>query len=615
MDVKDRLSALRKAMREAGLSAYVVPGNDPHASEYMAAHWCEMQWLSGFSGEAGTMVVTLDKALLWTDSRYYLQAGIELKDSTIELMRESDIDCPSITDWLCEELKIKNEKLKIGVNPEMFSVNDFGEWRDKLSDAGIQIKSIDLIKPLWTEGRPAIPADKLYPYSADFAGETVESKLARMREIVNRKSSNGKWALVTNALDEIAWLLNIRGNDVEYNPVVIAYVVLQADKCTLFVDAHKIDSPAQNYLDFNSIDVQPYEAVFDYIRSLQGTVLYDGARVNEALYEAIPEACKKVNTKSPILIDKAKKNAVELEGERIAMRQDSAALTRFFKWLEEEAFSNDKRQTTNDRLTEWDLMEKLHEFRLMGENFVEESFGTIAGYKGNGAIVHYAATKDNCAEVHPEGMLLLDSGGQYLDGTTDITRTVWLGGDIPEQAKLDYTYVLKGHIALQTVRFPRGTRGNQLDALAKQYMWEAGITFGHGTGHGVGHFLGCHEGPQNVRTDNNPTVLEVGHVISDEPGIYRTGEWGIRTENLITVIPAPLSNEALTGPTTNDEWLTFETLTLCFYDTSLIEWSLMTPAEIAWLNAYHERVYKETAPLLNADEAAFLAKKCAPIAA
>ena len=615
MDVKDRLSALRKAMREAGLSAYVVPGNDPHASEYMAAHWCEMQWLSGFSGEAGTMVVTLDKALLWTDSRYYLQAGIELKDSTIELMRESDIDCPSITDWLCDELKIKNEKLKIGVNPEMFSVNDFGEWRDKLSDAGIQIKSIDLIKPLWTEGRPAIPADKLYPYSADFAGETVESKLARMREIVNRKSSNGKWALVTNALDEIAWLLNIRGNDVEFNPVVIAYVVLQADKCTLFVDAHKIDSPAQNYLDFNNIDVQPYEAVFDYIRGLQGTVLYDGARVNEALYEAIPEACKKVNTKSPILIDKAKKNAVELEGERIAMRQDSAALTRFFKWLEEEAFSNDKRQTTNDRLTEWDLMEKLHEFRLMGENFVEESFGTIAGYKGNGAIVHYAATKDNCAEVHPEGMLLLDSGGQYLDGTTDITRTVWLGGDIPEQAKLDYTYVLKGHIALQTVRFPRGTRGNQLDALAKQYMWEAGITFGHGTGHGVGHFLGCHEGPQNVRTDNNPTVLEVGHVISDEPGIYRTGEWGIRTENLITVIPAPLSNEALTGPTTNDEWLTFETLTLCFYDTSLIEWSLMTPAEIAWLNAYHERVYKETAPLLNADEAAFLAKKCAPIAA
>ena len=254
-------------------------------------------------------------------------------------------------------------------------------------------------------------------------------------------------------------------------------------------------------------------------------------------------------------------------------------------------------------------MEKLHAFRAMGEGFVEESFGTIAGYQGNGAIVHYAATKEKCAEVKPEGMLLLDSGGQYLDGTTDITRTIWLGGRIPQQAKEDYTYVLKGHIALQTARFPRGTRGNQLDALAKQYMWQAGITFGHGTGHGVGHFLGCHEGPQNVRTDNNPTALEAGHIISDEPGIYRTGKWGIRTENLITVIPAKQTK----ATTTEDEWLTFETLTLCFYDTSLIEMSLMTEDEIDWLNAYHVRVYKEIAPLLNADEAKYLARKCAAI--
>ena len=590
MNVLDRLAALRAAMKEAKVAAYVVPGNDPHASEYMASHWCEMQWLSGFNGESGTMVVTTDKALLWTDSRYYLQAGIELKDSTIELMRESDIDCPSVVDWLAE-----NVQGLVGVNPEMFSVNDFSAWNEKIA-----LKSIDLIKPLWIEGRPAIPQDKLYPYSADFAGETVESKLARMREKLVALHGD---AIIVSALDEIAWLLNIRGNDVEYNPVVISYVVLKADKCTLFVDANKIDTVARNYLDFNNIDVQPYEAVFEYIARLSGTVIYDGARVNEALFEAIPAGRKKINTKSPILIDKAHKNAVELEGERIAMRQDAAALTRFFKWLEEEAFANGKTQT------EWDLMEKLHAFRVMGENFVEESFGTIAGYKGNGAIVHYAATKDNCAEVKPEGMLLLDSGGQYLDGTTDITRTVWLGGEIPTQAKLDYTYVLKGHIALQTARFPRGTRGNQLDALAKQYMWEAGITFGHGTGHGVGHFLGCHEGPQNVRTDNNPTPLEVGHIVSDEPGIYRTGQWGIRTENLITVIPAKQTE----ATTTEDEWLTFETLTLCFYDTNLIDMSLMTDKEIAWINAYHERVYKETAPLLNAEEAAYLAHKCAPI--
>ena len=584
-------------MKENGLAAYVVPGNDPHASEYMASHWCEMQWLSGFNGESGTMDVTLDKALLWTDSRYYLQAGIELKDSTIELMRESDIDCPSITEWLCDELTANSQepKAKVGVNPEMFSVNDYKEWSEK-----IELKSIDLIKPLWIEGRPAIPQDKLYPYSADYAGESVESKLARMREQIAKKKAD---AMIISALDEIVWLLNIRGNDVEYNPVVISYAVLEADKCTLFVDANKVDTVAQNYLDFNNIAVQPYEAVFDYIGTLKGTVLYDGARVNEALFEAIPADCKKINAKSPILIDKAKKNAVELEGERIAMRQDAVALTRFFKWLEEEAFADGQTQT------EWSLMEKLHAFRTLGENYIEDSFGTIAGYLGNGAIVHYAATKENCAEVKPEGMLLLDSGGQYLDGTTDITRTVWLGGRIPQQAKLDYTYVLKGHIALQRAHFPKGTRGNQLDALAKQYMWEAGITYGHGTGHGVGHFLSCHEGPQNVRTDNNPTALEVGHIISDEPGIYRTDKWGIRTENLIAVIPAKQTK----ATTTEDEWLTFETLTLCFYDTSLIEMSLMTEDEIDWINAYHVRVYKEISPLLNNEEKSYLAYKCAAI--
>ncbi len=594
MKVREKIDGLRRLMASNGLAAYVVPGNDPHASEYMASHWFEMQWISGFNGEAGTVVVTMDRALLWTDSRYYLQAGIELQDSGIELMRESDIDCPSVIDWLSE-----NIDGVVGVNPEMFSVNSFREFRSEL-------KSIDLIKPLWTEDRPSIPQDKLYPYSADFAGESVESKLARMRGILESKVKNQEakeWALIISALDEIAWLLNIRGNDVEFNPVVISYVVLEKDKCTLFVDEAKIDSPARNYLDFNNIDIRPYEAVFEYIHGLRGTVFYDGARVNEALYEAIPEACKKVGITSPILIDKAKKNAVELEGERIAMRQDAVALTRFFKWLEEEAFAEGKTRT------EWELMEKLHEFRAMGENFVEESFGTIAGYRGNGAIVHYAATPDKCAVVKPEGMLLLDSGGQYLDGTTDITRTVWLGGRIPQQAKLDYTYVLKGHIALARARFPRGTRGNQLDAFAKQYMWEAGITFGHGTGHGVGHFLCCHEGPQNVRTDNNPMPLEIGHIVSDEPGIYRTDKWGIRTENLITVIPAARTKTA----TTEDEWLAFETLTLCFYDTSLIEMSLMTEDEIDWINAYHVRVYKEVAPLLNDEEKAYLAYKCQAI--
>ena len=626
MNVRERIAALREEMRAEGIGVYIVPGNDPHASEYMASHWFEMQWISGFNGESGTVVVTMDRALLWTDSRYYLQAGIELKDSGIELMRESDVDCPSITEWLkgefshqMSEVSRQMSEVVVGVNPEMWSVDAFAELRKELS--AFSVKSIDLIKPIWTEGRPAIPQDKLYPYAAEYAGETVESKLERMREILSRQMSafSGQpYALIISALDEIAWLLNIRGNDVEYNPVVISYCVLEDDKCTLFVDENKVDTPARNYLEFNNIDIRPYEAIFEYIHGLEGVVFYDGARVNEALFEAIRNQQSAISLKSPILIDKAKKNAVELEGERKAMRQDGAALTRFFKWLEEEAFkpsavshqpSAVSHQPSEVRLTEWDLMEKLHEFRAMGENFVEESFGTIAGYQGNGAIVHYSATKENCAEVKPEGMLLLDSGGQYLDGTTDITRTVWLGGRIPQQAKLDYTYVLKGHIALLRARFPRGTRGNQLDALAKQYMWEAGITFGHGTGHGVGHFLCCHEGPQNVRTDNNPTPLEIGHIISDEPGIYRTDKWGIRTENLITVIPAKQTK----ATTTEDEWLAFETLTLCFYDTSLIEMSLMTEDEIDWLNAYHVRVYKEVSPLLNDEERSYLAYKCQAI--
>ena len=602
MNVIEKLTALRTMMREQGLSAYIVPGADPHASEYMAAHWMEMSWLSGFKGETGTVVVTMEQALLWTDSRYYLQADIELQGSTIALMRESDIDCPSIPTWLCDTFGKQGAKeYRVGVNPEMYSVNAFRNLREQLHTAGITLCSIDLIAPLWTDNRPAIPQTPFYEYDASFAGEDVVSKLARVRKAMSDKGAD---AMVVSALDEIAWLLNIRGKDVEYNPLVISYAVVEQTRCTLFVSPEKVPAayPTQWVAEERRlVTIKGYTEVFKHIGRLAGTVLYDGARVNEALYESIPSTCRMINAQSPIMVMKAKKNATELEGERIAMREDGIALTRFFHWLEEEAFANGQTQT------ECSIADKLHTYRAMGKHFTDESFSTIAGYKGNGAIVHYAATPENCAKVYPEGMLLLDSGGQYLDGTTDITRTVWLGGDIPAQAKRDYTYVLKGHIALQTVRFPRGTRGNQLDALAKQYMWAAGITFGHGTGHGVGHFLGCHEGPQNVRTDNNPTILEVGHVISDEPGIYRTGQWGIRTENLITVVPM----EATEVATTNDQFLGFEPLTLCFYDTALIDMTLMTTEEIDWLNRYHATVYRTVAPYLNAEDAAYLAKKCA----
>lgn len=600
MTIIEKLVALRALMRENGLSAYIVPGTDPHASEYMAAHWTETTWLSGFKGEAGTVVVTLDKARLFTDSRYYLQAGIELRGTTIELMRASDIDCPSINEWLISSLTSNSPQggLVVGVNPEMWSVNEYKAMKEEFAEAGIGLKSVDLIRPLWTEGRPAIPETPLYGYDVRFAGESVASKLTRIREKMAEKKAS---AMVISALDEIAWLLNIRGYDVEFNPVVISYVVLESDKVTLFVNSKKVDAAAAAYLSEQGIAVREYEEVFEYISRLQGTVLYDGAKVNEALYEAI--RCEKRNAQSPILVAKSHKNEVELEGERKAMRQDGAALTRFLMWLEKEALLTPQTEIT--------LMDRLHEERLKGENFVEESFGTIAGWKGNGAIVHYAATPDNCATIEGEGVLLLDSGGQYLDGTTDITRTMWIGNpaNIPAQAKRDYTYVLKGHIALGKIRWPRGTRGNQLDALAKQYMWAAGITFGHGTGHGVGHFLGCHEGPQNVRTDMNPTVLEPGQICSDEPGIYRTGEWGIRIENLVAVTPVKKTEVA----TTEDEWLTWEHLTLCPYDTNMIDFSLLAQDEIEWINAYHEKVYAEVSSLLTAEEAAWLQDKCKAI--
>ena len=606
MTVQDKLTALRGLMQREGLAAYIVPSTDPHASEYMASHWTEVCWLTSFTGEAGTALVTLDKALLWTDSRYYLQAGIQLEGTTVSLMRESDIDCPKIAEWLISAIsnqpKIADTSC-VGVNPEMWSVNEYKKLKEQLAEAGIGLKSVDLIRPLWTTDRPAIPTHRFFEFDTRYAGESVHSKLERMRSKMREKKAD---AMVVSALDEIAWVLNIRGNDVEYNPVVISYLVLEQEKCTLFVGNEKVTREVSAYLRANDIDIRGYNEVFGYLSGLECTILYDGAKVNEALYEAISTAAKTVNAQSPIQIAKSHKNDIELAGVRRAMEQDAVALVRFFRWLE----SNDTREKMADgKLTEWDLMEQLHTFRTMGKRFIEESFGTIAGYQGNGAIVHYAANEDTAATVYPQGMLLLDSGGQYLDGTTDITRTVWLGGKIPAQAKRDYTYVLKGHLMLGHIRWPRGTRGNQLDALAKQYMWQAGITYGHGTGHGVGHFLGCHEGPQNIRTDMNPTVLEPGQICSNEPGIYRTGKWGIRTENLVAVTPVDSTPEA----TTEDEWLTWETLTLCPYDTKLIDLSLLTEQERQWLNDYHAEVYRRISPLLDNEEEKWLKKNTLPL--
>ena len=596
--IKERLAALRALMQEHKVSACIVPGTDPHASEYMAPHWTEMSWITGFLGETGTAVITMDKALLWTDSRYYLQAEAELQGTSVELMRESDVDCPTIPEWLCKA-KGERREARVAVNPEMYSVNGYRALKTELEEGGLELVSIDLISPLWTENRPAIPTSLLYEYSEQYTGESVESKLQRVRQALQEKHCQ---ALVVSALDEIGWLLNIRGKDVDYTPCLISYVVVEMDKCTLFVAPSKLDDAAKEYLQCIDVCVEDYTQVFAYLQQLSvDSIMYDGGKVNEALYEAINADVKKVNVSpSPVLKMQSIKNEVELNGERIAMRKDAVALTRFFYWLENEA-----QKTPQTEIT---LAQKLGEFRAMGENYTDDSFCTIAGWKGNGAIVHYHATPEECAKIEGEGVLLLDSGGQYLDGTTDITRTIWVGNpaNIPAAVKRDYTAVLKGHIALACARFPKGTRGNQLDVLARQFLWAEGMTYGHGTGHGVGHFMGCHEGPQNIRTDNNPNPLQVGNVCSDEPGLYRANEYGIRTENLIAV--RECSN--LEAHATGETFYEFETLTLCYYDTNMIDLSRMTPEEIAWINAYHQRVYAETAALVSPQEAEWLKEKC-----
>ena len=602
--IPNRLSALRALMKQHGVTACIVPGTDPHASEYMAEHWTEMSWITGFLGETGTAVITLDQALLWTDSRYYLQAEAELQGTTVELMRESDIDCPTIPEWLCAHLSpiAHSQSPKVAVNPEMYSVNGYRDLKTILEEGSLELVSIDLISPLWTEGRPAIPTSLLYEYEEQYTGESVASKLQRVRQALTEKHCQ---ALVVSALDEIGWLLNIRGKDVDYTPCLISYVVVEMDKCTIFVAPNKLDETARTYLHRIDVCIHEYDQVFDYLKDINASaIMYDGNKVNEALFESINCQVSTVNcSPSPVLKMQSVKNATELAGERIAMRKDAVALTRFFYWLENEALTTPQTEIT--------LAAKLGEFRAMGENYTDDSFCTIAGWKGNGAIVHYHATPEECAAIQGEGVLLLDSGGQYLDGTTDITRTVWIGdaANIPAAVKRDYTLVLKGHIALARARFPKGTRGNQLDVLARQFLWAEGMTYGHGTGHGVGHFMGCHEGPQNIRTDNNPNPLQIGNICSDEPGIYRTNEYGIRIENLIAV----RESKNLSAHATGETFFEFETLTLCPYDTRMIDLNRMTAEEIKWINDYHAWVYAEIAPLLSEIEAEFLKDKCKEI--
>jgi Xaa-Pro aminopeptidase len=578
-------------MRNAGISACIIPGTDPHASEYIAEYWKERVWISGFNGSAGTAVVGLDKAGLWTDSRYFLQAADQLAGTGIELMKQGLPETPEIIPWLVSELKAGE---RVGVNAQMFSVNSYAAMKAELQASDIELVSIDLPGQVWTD-RPSLPLNPFFVFDTKYSGKSASEKLVELRAEMKKARAN---VFVMSALDDIAWLFNIRGNDVDYNPVTIAYALVEEDQATLFIASEKVTTETKQYLDKEGVAVAGYLEMYTALKSidLSKAVLIDGAKLNQSLFEAIPSGCAIRNTMSPVFKLKSIKNEVEMAGIRRAMVKDGVALTKFFKWLDENVASG--------QLTELSVDDKLYSFRSQQENFVGESFGTIAGYGAHGAIVHYSATKESAATLKPEGIFLLDSGGQYLDGTTDITRTVALGTVTPQQ-KTDFTLVLKGHIALSQAVFPTGTRGSQLDILARKAMWSLGLNYGHGTGHGVGHFLNVHEGPQNIRMDENPVTLQPGMFMSNEPGMYRTGEYGIRTENLVHVVPAMKTDFG--------QFLKFETITLFPIDSTLIDVEMLDTSETQWLNAYHQTVFDALSPQLDAVERAWLETKCAPI--
>lgn len=585
--INERIDLLRNSMRLQGISACIIPGTDPHASEYFADYWKEREWISGFDGSMGTAVVTTEKAGIWTDSRYFLQADTQLKGTEFVSMKMGLPGTPNILPWLSSVLKPGD---KVGVNPQMFSMSAFNTIQQDLKRSDIELVSIDLIQGIWVD-RPALPDSPFFIYPTSFTGKDSKEKCALIQKELQAARVD---ACILPSLDDIAWLFNIRGKDVSYNPLVIAYALITVEKVTLYIDPKKINDENRAYLNNLDVVTKNYTDIYDDLKTLPTNyrVMVDGNKLNQSLYESVPDGCEIISQLSPVAILKSIKNDVELSGFRKAMIKDGIALTRFFMWLEG--------TVANTKQTEVSIAVKLDAFRREQGNYFGESFGAIVGYADHGAVIHYKADENSAYKLLPENILLLDSGGQYLEGTTDITRTTVLG-QATEQQKTDFTLVLKGHIGLATAVFPTGTRGSQLDILARKSMWERGINYLHGTGHGVGHFLNVHEGPQSIRMEENPVLLQPGMILSNEPGIYRNGEYGIRIENLIHVIQKE--------ETTFGSFLQFETLTLFPIEQKLINKSLLNEQELQWLNDYHQRVYESLAPHLNDTEQKWLKEK------
>lgn len=584
------LEALRDLMRSKHIDAVIIPGTDPHQSEYPSEHWKFRDYVSGFTGSNGTAVVTLDDAGLWTDSRYFLQAAEQLEGSGFTLHKENIPGEPTVLEWLGEVL---DEDAVVGVDGRLFSLIEANRIEMFCAQNGFMFApDFRAAEAIWTD-RPARPMNQAFVHDEALAGEDVDSKISRVVDALDAADADG---LLITALDEIAWLLNLRGSDVDYTPVVIAFAYVSEDERVLFIDSEKVTSEVKNHLKKYGVKIKDYDDIEKFLGKISSTatVMVDPNRVSDALGQAM--ICNKTYMASPVIALKGVKNESQIAGFRQAMLYDGAAMVRMMMWLE---------QNVANGITEMDVDRRLQQERAAYASNRGDSFHMIAGYKDHGAIVHYEATDESAYTLAPDGLLLIDTGGQYLEGTTDITRTISLGNPTAAE-KHDYTLILKGHLALARAVFPKGTMGVQLDVLARGPLWNEGMTYLHGTGHGVGHFLGCHEGPQSIRMEANPTPLELGMVTSNEPGIYKTGEYGIRTENLLLCVPA----------CSNEEWgefYKFESLTLFPYDTTLMDMDMLSREEVKQINDYHAMVCERLRPLLSADEAQWLEQKCKSI--
>ena len=591
MNINQRLEDLREVMQREHLSAFIFPSTDPHQGEYVPDHWKGREFISGFNGSAGTAVVTLTSAALWTDSRYFLAAEEQLKDTEFQLMKLKMEDTPTIAEWIGKEC---GAGVEVAVDGMVNSTNSVRELiADLRKQGGITLRTnFDPLEQIWQD-RPPIPLNPVEEYPLAYAGEAANVKIARIRQALRKLHADG---MLMAALDDIAWTLNLRGTDVHCNPVFVSYLLISSTSVTLYINKEKLTPEVMAYLKGEGVGVDAYENIQKGLKDyFEYNILLDPDEVNYTLFNAVTREV--IEAESPVKQMKTVKNSTEIAGFRQAMLKDGIAMVKFLYWL-------DKQLAEGEALTEMSVSEELASLRAEQTLFRGISFDTIAGYGAHGAIVHYEATPESDVPLKPEGFLLLDSGGQYLDGTTDITRTIALGPVTEEQKKI-YTLVLKGHIQLELCKFPSGISGTQLDVLARKDMWRAGMNYLHGTGHGVGSYLNVHEGPHQIRMEWKPAPLMAGMTVTDEPGIYMAGKFGVRIENTLLITHY---NETEFG-----KFLQFEPLTICPIDKKPIIKEMMMPEEIAWLDQYHRRVLELLSPRLDDDEIEWLQEACAPL--